>query len=169
MLGFVPHDAPSAPTLEGITSTNSGACPETNENDTVKVFENIVEPVVALVKVTETVPDTVLLLTVRDGVIAAFTPSKVRLWNPGGSATVNCSLIEGRLQLQPPPDTVIVAPVIVVALVETVRTVVAVPNAGSKTVLGEIETVGGTGQVGLHGTKGTATLAWSVALKAYGT
>jgi hypothetical protein len=138
----------------------------------VKVFENIVEPVVALVTVTETVPDTVLPLTVRDGVIATFNPSKVRLWNPGGlggSAIVNCRVIEGRLQLQPPPDTPIVAPAMVVVLVETVRTVVAVPNAGSKTVLGEIETVGGTGHVGLHGVRGTATLAWSVALKAYGT
>ena len=135
----------------------------------MKVFENIVEPFVALVAVTETVPDTVLPLTVRDGVIATFTPSRVRLWNPGGSATVNCTVIEGRLQLQPPPDTVIVAPAMVVVLVETVRTVVAVPNAGSKTVLGEIETVGGTGHVGLHAVKGTATLAWSVALKAYGT
>jgi len=134
----------------------------------VKVFENIVEPLVALVTVTETVPDTVLPLTVRDGVIATFTPSKVRLW-PGGSATINCTVIEGRLQLQPPPDTAIVAPAMVVALVETVRTVVAVPNAGSKTVLGEIETVGGTGHVGLHRVRGTATLAWSVALKAYGT
>lgn len=136
----------------------------------MKVFENIVEPFVALVAVTETVPDTVLLLTVRDGVIAKFTPSKVRLWDAGGSATtINCTVIEGRLQLQPPPDTVIVAPAMFVVLVETVRTVVAVANAGSKTVLGEIETVGGTGHVGLHGVKGTATLAWSVALKAYGT
>ena len=118
LLGFVEHDAPKGPTVEGIVIRNLGVCPELNEIDAMKLWEYTVEPVVAFVKVTATVPDTVLPLTVRDDVIVAFSPSKVTVCDPGGgggsAVTINCTVVEGRLQLQPPPDTPIESPAIVV-------------------------------------------------------
>jgi len=119
---------------------------ETDTKAIVNVFENSRTPVVAFVTLTDIVPENALPVVVRFPVPEAFTPLKLRSWvtfTGGGFVTVAVIAIVGRRQTQPPPKIVIVyVPSVVLAAVEIVRTVVPVPNAGSLTVDGLIETFG---------------------------